>query len=94
MISDDEKSRRPTKQKARMPLPVDPIFEKASYQKRAEVFCRRLYLEELYDAACFTVSSKEPDSEVSQPAPDMTFERFVASIKGRARYMFALEGEA
>ncbi|MDQ3509742.1 MAG: PaeR7I family type II restriction endonuclease [Actinomycetota bacterium] len=74
-----------------MPLPVDPVFEKASYQKRAEVFCRRLYLEELYDAACFIVSSKEPDSEVSQPAPDMTFERFVASIKGRARYIFALE---
>ncbi len=91
MISDDEKSRRPTKRKARMPLTVDPVFEGASYQKRAEVFCRRLYLEELYDAACFTVSSKEPESEVSQPAPDMTFERFVASIKGRARYILALE---
>lgn len=94
MISDDEKSRRLTKRRTNMELGVDPVFENASYQKRAEVFCRRLYLEELYDATCFTVSSKEPDSEVSQPAPDMTFERFVASIKGRARYILALEGEA
>jgi hypothetical protein len=67
MISDDEKSRRPTKQKARMELPVDTVFEAASYQKRAEVFCRRLYLEELYDASCFTVSSKEPAPKSPSP---------------------------
>lgn len=90
MIADEEKSRVPARREARPALPMDPIFKGASYQKRAEVFCRRLYLEGLYDATCYTVSSKDSKSEVQQPTSDMTFDRFVASIKGRARYTLAL----
>lgn len=91
MIADEEKSREPSKRGPRPALPMDPIFKNASYQKRAEVFCRRLYLEELYDATCYAVSSKDSESEVQQQAPDMTFDRFVASIKGRVRHTLALE---
>lgn len=91
MIADEQKSRNPTRQRTSPAFPVDPLFDEASYQKRSELFCRRLYLEELYDATCYVVSSKEPESQVVQPALDMTFERFVASIKGRARFILSLE---
>lgn len=64
-----------------------------SYQKRAEVFCRRLVREQLYNDACFVVSSKHPETAVRQPAPDMTFSRFVASIKGHSKYVLELTDE-
>ena len=65
-----------------------------SYQKRAEIFCRRLVREQLYDDACFVVSSKDPAAAVLQPARNMTFSRFVASIKGHARYVLELGEQA
>lgn len=34
MIADEETSRRPTRPRGRLVLPIDPIFEGASYQKR------------------------------------------------------------
>lgn len=37
---------------------VDPVFDGASYCKRAEVLCRRLVLERLYDTACLLLSTK------------------------------------
>src|SRR5918994_4278652 len=68
------------------PFPKNTV----SYQKRAEVFCRRLIREQLYDDACFVVSSKSSEADIRQPADDMTFSRFVASIKGHARYVLEL----
>ena len=86
MIADEEKSRSPTR--GREPhFPIDEKFKGASYQKRAEVFCRRLVLEQRYDAACFVVSEASAEGEVSQPAADMDFARFVASIRGHAKYI-------
>lgn len=92
MIADEEKSRNPTR--GREPhFPIDEEFRGASYQKRAEVFCRRLVLEQRYDAACFVVSDASAEGEVSQPATDMNFSRFVASIRGHARYIHELLAE-
>lgn len=91
MIADDPKSSAPTR--SREPLfPVDEAFRGASYKRRAEIFCRRLVRERLYDAACFVVSSREAGSAISQPADDMTFSRFVASIRGHAKYVMEAEG--
>jgi hypothetical protein len=100
VISDEEETRRPT-QLNKTSLPVDEVFlnedargwrdRGVSYQKRAETFCRRLVLEQLYDAACFVVSSRDPEAEVLQPADDMTFGRFAASIRGHARYVLELD---
>jgi hypothetical protein len=94
MIADEEESRRPPKREVRPVLPTDPLFKGASYQQRAEIFCRRLVREQLYDDVCFVVSTKSTEATVLQPAEDMTFNRFVASIKGRARYILALVEEA
>jgi hypothetical protein len=61
---------------------VDPIFNKASYSKRYEIFCQRLVLERLYDAACLTLSTNEADTKISHPSEDLTFRRFIAVLKG------------
>ena len=58
-----------------------------SYSKRAEIMCRRLVLEQLYDACCFVLSSRDPESEVVQPSPDLRFKNFAAFLQGHARYI-------
>lgn len=96
MIANDEQSQkeRKTTHASEPFFPIDDAFRDASYQERAEVFCRRLMLEQLYDAACFVVSSKDPEAAVLQPAEDMAFSRLAASIKGHARYILELGEEA
>ena len=61
---------------------VDPTFAGASYSGRAEIFCRRLILERLYDAACLLLSTNEEMTRISEPAEDLSFRRFVASLRG------------
>jgi Restriction endonuclease XhoI len=61
---------------------VDPVFEGASYAKRAEILCRRLVFERLYDAACLLLSTSEASTSITEPAVDLTFRRFVASLHG------------
>ena len=61
---------------------VDPCFAGASYSRRAEVLCRRLVLERLYDAACLLLSTNEDPTRITEPADDLSFRRFVAAIRG------------
>lgn len=64
---------------------VDPVFIGASYSKRYEIFCRRLVLERLYDGVCLTLATKpatQAPSRISHPAPDLTFQRFIATLQG------------
>jgi len=61
---------------------VDPVFRAASYAKRAEILCRRLVHERLYDAACLLLSTNEKATRITEPASDLTFQRFVASLRG------------
>lgn len=63
---------------------VDPAFRDASYSKRYEILCRRLVLERLYDAACLTLATNTPNSEISHPSDDLTFSRFAAELRGNA----------
>jgi hypothetical protein len=70
---------------------IDEIFRGASYKKRYEIFCRRLVRERLYDASCFATASEEPNSPVHQPAEDLTFAKFAAAIRGRAKVLLELE---
>lgn len=74
-------------------FPVEAIFVDASYKKRYEIFCRRLVLERLYDAACFATSSADPGTSISEPANDLTFANFVAAIRGRAAALLQIEGQ-
>ncbi len=61
---------------------VDPAFAEASYAKRAEILCRRLVFERLYDAACLLLSTNEVATTITEPAEDLTFHRFVATLRG------------
>jgi len=53
-----------------------------SYSKRYELLCRRLVLERLYSSACFMMATNSRKTRVTQPAEDLTFQRFVAALRG------------
>lgn len=61
-------------------------FRGASYAKRYELFCLKLVRERLYDSTCFLLSDKVGGSKglFKEPAPELSFENFVASLMGRA----------
>jgi hypothetical protein len=61
---------------------VFPEFKNSSYAKRYELFCRRLVLERHYDAASFMMSGAERGAtgEYSEPASDLTFQKFANSL--------------
>ncbi len=63
---------------------VDPVFADASYKTRYEILCRRLVLERLYDAACFATSSADPSTPIHEPVDELSFDAFMAAIRGRA----------
>src|SRR6266496_842833 len=56
-----------------------------SYAKRYEIFCRKLALERLYSASCFVMSDrlKGLQGKFTEPATDLTFRNFVASLVGK-----------
>lgn len=61
---------------------VDPVFDKASYSKRYELLSRRLVLERVYSAACLIMATNSPKTQITQPAADLNFHRFVAALRG------------
>lgn len=57
-------------------------YEGVSYSKRYELLCRRLVLERLYTSACFMMATNSRKTHIIQPAEDLTFQRFVAALRG------------
>jgi hypothetical protein len=73
--------------KAREPhFKVFPEFREASYAKRYEILLTKLVRERLYDAACFLLSNAKggPKGLYREPAPELNFEKFVASLVAKA----------
>ncbi len=70
---------------------VDPVFDKASYSRRYEVMCRRLVLEPVYSSACLVMATNSPRTRLTQPAEDLSFNRFVAALRGHV--LTFLEGQ-
>jgi len=75
---------------------VDPIFKTGegrgrrsasgvSYGRLFEILCRRLVLERLYTATCLVLATNETPTRITQPAQDLSFQRFVAGLRGHAR---------
>ena len=66
---------------------VDPEFMGASYNRRYELFCRRLILERQYTATAFLTSSKEEGIRgvFRTPADDLSIERFAVAFLGHLR---------
>jgi hypothetical protein len=65
---------------------VFPEFKEASYAKRYEILLTKLVRERLYDAACFLMSNAEggPKGLYTEPAAELGFQNFVASIMAKA----------
>jgi len=61
---------------------VDLVFDGASYSKRYELLCRRLVLERVYSAACLVMATNAKKTKITQPAEDLSFQRFVAALRG------------
>ena len=61
---------------------VDPVFDGASYSRRYELLCRRLVLERVYSAACLVMATNAKKTKITQPAEDLSFQRFVAALRG------------
>jgi hypothetical protein len=73
--------------KAREPhFKVFPEFKDASYGKRYEILLTKLVRERLYDSACFLLSDAKggPKGNYREPDPELTFEKFIASLLARA----------
>lgn len=81
LLRDESKVTRPVSNKEPH-FKVDPVFDGASYAKRAEILCRRLVLERLYDTACLLLSTNEESTTITEPGEDLTFRRFVAALQG------------
>lgn len=62
---------------------VSPIG--VSYAKRYELFCRKVMRDRLYDATCLMLSSATTGrkGDFSEPAADLSFGNFVASLLRR-----------
>jgi hypothetical protein len=66
-------------------FPVDPAFKGASYARRYEILCERLVLERKYTAACLALATRDAPTQVTFPAPALSFRHFAAAIDAQAR---------
>jgi hypothetical protein len=57
-----------------------------SYARRYEMFCRKVVLEGVYDAAAFMLSAKDgvKTGPYKEPAADLAFTKLVAGVLGKA----------
>jgi hypothetical protein len=90
LLEDRDTVKRPVSNKEPY-FEVDPVFRGPpagskrsgiAYAQRYEVLCRHLVLERLYSAACCMLATNARPTVISQPAPDLTFARFVAALRG------------
>jgi len=83
MVEDCEASSRPVRVQEPH-FQVFPEFVEASYQRRYELFCRKLVLERYYTASAFITSSRTAgmDGEYDTPAEDVSMERFAKALIG------------
>lgn len=69
---------------------VDEEFLGSSYLNRAILLCRRLMLKRLYDSACLLTGDGTGRPEgIREPASDLTWAKFEASLRGRVAEMLA-----
>lgn len=86
--------------KSRVPVRVsEPHFDvltefrEASYATRYELLCRKLVLERHYESAAFLLSPRtRAGGRFSEPAKDLTFRRFAASLAGHVSAFVAVHG--
>lgn len=62
--------------------PIDEVYTHASYFKRLSVMCRRLLAERIYQAV-WIVGVNPETGEIIEPEADLTYEKFIASLKSQ-----------
>lgn len=80
LMAEREESTRPVR--LREPnFRVDPVFEDASYARRAEVFCLRMVRQQLVDGAVFMLTdSTVSGGHYSEPNDELRFEAFARRL--------------
>lgn len=80
LMAKDEGSTRPVT--VREPnFDVDPVFDGASYSRRAEVLCLRMVRQQLVDGAVFMLSDPNgPDGHYVEPNEELRFEPFARRL--------------
>jgi hypothetical protein len=81
LLEECDGSKRPVK--VREPhFEVFPEFKEASYEKRYELFCRKLIRERHYSAAAFVTSEESAGAKgmYKEPAVDLSFDIFLRSL--------------
>jgi Restriction endonuclease XhoI len=81
LLEDCDRVKKPVRNKEPY-FKVDPAFNNASYSKRYELLARRLVLERVYSAACLLMATNSARTKITQPAEDLSFQRFVAALRG------------
>lgn len=88
VLEDCPETRRPIRAAAPH-FPVLPEFERASYQERYEVFCRKLLLERQYDGACLiTTSFDGRKAHFREQADDLSAFDFIRAMAATAAASF------
>jgi Restriction endonuclease XhoI len=85
LLEDSADSSRPVR--AQEPhFKVFREFKDASYAKRYEILLTKLMRERLYDSTCFLLSDSKNGMKgnYKEPAVELTFEKFMASLLARA----------
>lgn len=83
LLEDCPKVHRPVRVKEPH-FKVDEVFRGASYARRCELLCRRLVLERNYDASCLVLATRGKNTQLNQPAEDLSFKRFVGELRAVA----------
>ncbi len=85
LLEHTERSSRPIDRIAEPHFPAFPEFRGASYMKRYELFCLRLIRERHYDSACLLCSPTDAakSGEYIEPDPELSFVKFLTSLRGR-----------
>ena len=89
LMQDDDGSRRPVTVRETH-FEVDLIFKHASYQDRAIILLRRLLQKRLYNAAWFVTGTGDGTRDgIREPAPELSWSKFRAAIRGRVGEVLA-----
>ncbi len=86
LLEDCEKSRVPVGY-SKKHFDVLPEFKETSYAERYELLARKLMLEKKYDHAAFLMATEKdgPKGQYSEPATDLSMQKFLASLAGHVR---------
>ncbi|MCI6531477.1 PaeR7I family type II restriction endonuclease [Bifidobacterium pseudolongum] len=62
-------------------FPVDPVFADTNYLDRFRILCERLQADKLYQAVWLAYADPAHGT-VTEPSPILTYDKFIATIKG------------